>query len=141
MGAWLVEPDGAVVRAGLVTAVAALVGGRLLDEHIAYVTTDVPPPTEPTTPSASVDWHRARTLGRVYAVVEELPYQEKRLKAALRERDVGRLTIKKRGVQVVPEELRRRLALRGDTEATLVLTRVAGKGVALLVEPLPLTRP
>jgi hypothetical protein len=38
-------------------------------------------------------------------------------------------------VQVVPEELRKRLALRGDDEATLVLTRVSGQGTALLVEP------
>ena len=57
-------------------------------------------------------------LARGYEVLEELPYQDKRLKAALRERGIGRLTIKKRGVQVVPEELRRRLALRGDAEAT-----------------------
>ena len=38
-------------------------------------------------------------------------------------------------MQVVPEELRKRLALRGEQEATLVLTRVAGQGTALLVEP------
>ncbi len=135
VGAWLLEPDGAVVRAGLVTAVAALVGGRLLDAHIAYVTTDVPPGEHP----PPLDWPRARLLGRAFQVLEELPYQEKRLKAALRERGVGRLTIKKRGVQVTPEELRRRLDLRGAAEATVVLTRVAGKGTALLVRPLPLT--
>jgi SAM-dependent methyltransferase len=121
VGSYLLEPDGAVIRAGLVTAVAAQVEGRLLDEHIAYVTTDVEPRTH---------------LARGYRVVEELPYQEKRLRAALRERGVGRLTIKKRGVQIVPETLRKRLALRGDAEATLVLTRVAGHGTALLVEPL-----
>ncbi len=69
-------------------------------------------------------------------MLEEVPYREKPLRAALRERGVGRLTIKKRGVSVVPEELRKRLSLRGDEEATLVLTRVAGKGTALLVEPL-----
>ncbi|WP_423805046.1 THUMP-like domain-containing protein, partial [Nocardioides salarius] len=68
--------------------------------------------------------------------LEELPYREKALRAALRERGVGRLTIKKRGVDVVPEELRRRLALSGDAEATIVLTRVAGAGTALLVRPL-----
>ena len=66
-------------------------------------------------------------------MLEELPFQEKQLQAALRERGVGRLTIKKRGVDVVPEQLRKRLALRGDAEATLVLTRVAGQGTALLV--------
>ena len=40
LGRYLYEPDGAVIRAGLVTAVAAVVEGGLLDEHIAYVTSD-----------------------------------------------------------------------------------------------------
>ncbi|GGF42343.1 methyltransferase [Marmoricola endophyticus] len=118
----LYEPDGAVVRAGLVSAVAAQVEGGLLDEHIAYVTSAV----RRTTPFATG-----------YRVLEELPYREKPLRAALRERGIGTLAIKKRGVDVVPEVLRRRLQLQGDTEATLVLTRVAGRGTALLVERLP----
>jgi hypothetical protein len=120
VGAFLYEPDGAVVRAGLVTAVAAGVDGGLVDEHIAYVTSDASFRTP---------------FARGYRVLERLPYREKQLRAALQERGIGRLTIKKRGVQVVPEELRKRLALRGDDEATLVLTRVAGQGTALLVEP------
>ena len=120
VGGFLYEPDGAVVRAGLVTAVAAGVGGGLVDEHIAYVTGDAAYRTP---------------FARGYRVLEELPYREKQLKAALRERSVGALTIKKRGVQVKPEELRQRLALRGDNAATLVLTRVDGHGTALLVEP------
>ena len=119
-GRYLHEPDGAVIRAGLVTAVAARVEGWLVDEHIAYVSSDA----AATTPFA-----------RTFEVLETLPYQEKQLRAALRSRGVGRLTIKKRGVAVVPEQLRTRLALRGDAEATLVLTRVAGKGTALLVRP------
>ncbi len=121
VGAYLYEPDGAVVRAGLVTAVAAATRGGLVDEHIAYVTSDA----DVSTPFA-----------RGYRVVEELPYREKPLKAALRARGVGRLTIKKRGVDIVPEQLRRRLAPSGDAEATIVLTRVAGVGTCLLVEPL-----
>ena len=120
VGAFLYEPDGAVIRAGLVTAVAAGVNGGLVDPHIAYVTSD--------------DSFRT-PFARSYRVVEHLPYREKQLKAALRERGIGRLTIKKRGVQIVPEELRKRLSLRGDEEATLVLTRVAGQGTALLVQP------
>lgn len=120
VGAYLYEPDGAVIRAGLVTAVAAGVDGGLVDPHIAYVTSDASFRTP---------------FARGYRVLEHLPYREKQLRAALHERGVGRLTIKKRGVQVVPEDLRRRLALRGDAEATLVLTRVAGQGTALLVEP------
>jgi SAM-dependent methyltransferase len=120
VGAYLYEPDGAVIRAGLVTAVAAGVGGGLVDEHIAYVTGD--------------DAFRT-PFARGYRVVEHLPYREKHLRAALHERRIGRLTIKKRGVQVVPDELRKRLALKGEEEGTLVLTRVAGQGTALLVEP------
>jgi SAM-dependent methyltransferase len=121
IGRFLYEPDGAVIRAGLVGAVAAGVDGGLLDEHIAYVTSD-------------------RAFGSPFArgfeVVEELPYREKSLKAALHARGIGRLTIKKRGVEVSPDALRRRLSLRGEAEATLVLTRAAGRGVALLVDPL-----
>jgi SAM-dependent methyltransferase len=117
---FLYEPDGAVIRAGLVTAVAAGVDGGLLDEHIAYVTSAQPFSTP---------------FARSYEVLEALPYKEKALRAALRARNVGRLTIKKRGVNVVPEELRRRLALSGEEEATVVLTRAAGKGTALLVRP------
>ena len=120
VGEFLYEPDGAVIRAGLVTAVASGVGGGLVDEHIAYVTGD----------------QAFRTpFARGYRVREELPYREKQLRAALRERGIGRLTIKKRGVAVVPDELRKRLALSGDAEGTIVLTRVAGQGVCLLVEP------
>jgi predicted RNA methylase len=116
---FLYEPDGAVIRAGLVTAVAAGVGGALLDEHVAYVTSE----------------ESFRTpFARGYRVLEELPYREKQLRAALRERGVGRLTIKKRGVDVVPDELRRRLDLSGEAEATIVLTRVAGHGTCLLVQ-------
>ncbi|CAB4726953.1 MAG: methyltransferase domain-containing protein [Actinobacteria bacterium] len=121
LGRFLYEPDGAVIRAGLVTAVAAGVGGGLLDEHIAYV---------------SAEQAFRTPFARGYEVLEELPYREKALRAALRERGIGRLTIKKRGVDVVPEVLRKRLALSGDQEATLVMTRVAGSGTALLVRPL-----
>jgi hypothetical protein len=120
VGAFLYEPDGAVIRARLVTAVAAGVQGHLLDPRIAYVASDAA-------------YHSP--FARSYRVVAELPYREKQLKAALRERGIGTLTIKKRGVDVVPEQLRARLDLRGDEIATIVLTRVGGEGAALLVEP------
>lgn len=117
---FLYEPDGAVIRAGLVTAVAAGVRGGLVDPRIAYLTGD--------------EAFRS-PFARGYRVLEQLPYREKQLRAALRERGIGRLTIKKRGVDVVPEQLRKRLDLTGDAEATIVLTRVGGEGTALLVSP------
>jgi hypothetical protein len=118
---WLYEPEDAVGRAGLVAAVAQEVEGWLVDPHLAYVSSERLVRTPFATP---------------YAVLEELPYREKQLRAALRERGIGTLTIKRRGVDVVPEVLRKRLALRGDAAATVVLTRVAGEGRALLVERL-----
>ena len=63
-----------------------------------------------------------------------LPFKEKQLRAALRARDIGPLTIKKRGVAVTPEALRARLGLRGSTPGTVVLTRTPGSALALLVE-------
>jgi len=120
LGGYLYEPDGAVIRAGLVAEVAAEVQGRLVDPTIAYVTSDVLHPTAFATP---------------YRVLDSMPFGLKRLKAYLRERNVGIATIKKRGTAVVPEQLRRQLDLRGDAETTLVLTRVAGQQQVLVVEP------
>ena len=74
-------------------------------------------------------------FAREFRVVDTLPFKEKALRAALRSRGVGTLTIKKRGVAVTPEDLRRRLHLRGSEQATLVLTRTPGSAAALLVEP------
>lgn len=120
VGSFLYEPDGAVIRAGLVTAVAGLVDGGLIDPHIAWVTANSRQPTP---------------FARSYQVLEHLPYREKLLRAALRERGIGRLTIKKRGVDVVPEQLRKRLSLQGDAEGTIILTRANGQGAVFLVEP------
>ncbi|MCC2309682.1 class I SAM-dependent methyltransferase [Cellulomonas chengniuliangii] len=121
VGAYLYEPDGAVIRAGLVAEVAVAVQGRLVDRTIAYVTSDVLRPT----PAATA-----------YRVLDTLPFGLKRLRTYLRERDVGRLTIKKRGTAVVPEQLRAQLSLRGAAESTIILTRVDGRQQVLVVEPL-----
>lgn len=120
VGGYLYEPDGAVIRAGLVGTVADQVHGRLLDATIAYVTSDALVATGAAT---------------AYRVLDTMPFGLKRLRTALRERGIGRLTIKKRGTAVVPEQLRKQLDLRGDGEATIVLTRIAGSQQVLLVEP------
>jgi len=119
VGRYLLEPDGAVIRAHLVAEACDLVGGRLVDPSIAYVTADTLVPTD---------------FGRWYEVLDELPFSLKRLRERLR--GVGAVTIKKRGTAVEPEQLRRQLKLSGTGEATVVLTRVAGAQTALLVRPL-----
>jgi THUMP domain-like len=117
-GPWLYEPDGAVIRAGLVAEVAAaLPGGRLLDPTIAYIAADAAAPTP---------------FARAYPVTDVLPFSVKRLRALLRGRGVGRVTVKTRGSAVDPEHLRRELRLSGDGSAVVVLTRVAGRPTALV---------
>lgn len=131
VGAYLYEPDGAVIRAGLVGRVAAETGGRLLDPTIAYVTSDAGP-------DATSSGEGDVPVATAYRVLDVLPFGLKRLKGYLRERGVGRVTVKKRGTAVTPEQLRRDLGLRntpGSAEATLVLTRVAGRQSVLVVEP------
>ncbi len=130
VGHYLYEPDGAIIRAGLVAQAAAELGGRLLDRTIAYVTTDSP------APRAAVGSADSADLATGYRVLDVMPFSLKKLKAYLRERGVGRLTIKKRGTAVVPEQLRKQLDLRGTAEATVVLTRIAGSQQVLVVEPL-----
>ena len=125
VGGYLYEPDGAVIRAGLVGTVAHRVRGRLVDPTIAYVTSD-----------ALADRSTWYPYATAYRVLDDLPFGLKRLRTYLRERGVGRLTIKKRGTAVVPETLRRQLDLRGGAEGTVVLTRVAGQQRVLVVEPL-----
>jgi SAM-dependent methyltransferase len=117
---YLYDPDGAVVRAHLVAEYAAMIGGALADQSIAYVYTDSPVPTP---------------YGRGYEIVEALPVAVKRLRAVLRSHRIGRLTIAKRGSALDVEWLRRELRLCGDEEATLILTRVAGAPAAWLCRP------
>ena len=99
-----------------------MVGGTLADPQIAYVYVDAPVATP---------------FARCFEVLEALPFSVKRVRAALRDRSVGRLTIKKRGSPLDPDQLRRQLRLAGDAELTLVLTKVAGAPTALLCRPNP----
>ncbi|RZQ59587.1 THUMP-like domain-containing protein [Amycolatopsis suaedae] len=115
VGQWIVDPDGAVVRAGLVRHYGARHGLWQLDERIAYLTGDTPPPGV-----------------RAFRVLDHGPYREKSLRATLRAHDVGSLEILVRGVDVDPDALRRRLKPRGATPATVVLTRVGRSPMAYL---------
>ncbi|MEV2216295.1 methyltransferase domain-containing protein [Streptomyces sp. NPDC050997] len=122
VGRFLYEPDGAVIRAHLVAEVAEQLDGGLLDATIAYITAD----ERHVTPYASA-----------YEITDQLPFNVKKLKALLREREVGVLTVKKRGSAVEPEELRRKALPKqhGPNSATVFLTRVAGAPTMLLGHP------
>ena len=119
LGAYLHEPDGAVIRARLIGDVARSLEAGTLDPRIAYLTSDA----ALTSPFVSS-----------FRVREELPSDTKALARELRSRAIGRLEIKKRGVDVDPAALRTKLKLRGDAAATLVLTRVGDTRRAILAD-------
>lgn len=111
-GRWIVDPDGAVVRAGLVRHYAARHGLWQLDPAIAYLSGD-----------------RLPDNVRGFEVLEELSFSERRLRQALLARDAGALEILVRGVDLDPDALRTRLRLRGTQPVSVVITRI-GSGAA-----------
>ncbi|MFI6733560.1 methyltransferase domain-containing protein [Nonomuraea sp. NPDC050451] len=121
-GRYVYEPDGAAIRAHLVGEVSEIVNGRLLDPMIAYITGDDPIDTP---------W-AAR-----YEVEDVLPFSGKKLRAALRERLVGNVTIKKRGSAVDIERLRSDLRLNGEKSATIILTRILDKPSVIICDTSP----
>jgi hypothetical protein len=122
LGEYLLEPDGAVIRARLIGDLARSVGGRMLDPTIAWITADAAPSTP---------------FGAAFRVRERFPLDVRTLKRELAARRIGTLEIKKRGVDIDPATFRAKLALRGEESAVLVLTRIAGARVAILADRLP----
>jgi len=119
LGKFIYEPDGAVIRARLIGDLARSIGAHMLDEHIAYMSSDV----DVSTPFAST-----------FEVVEEFALDVKVLAKELKARGIGTLEIKKRGVDIDPAEFRKRLSLSGKNSATLFLTRLGERRVALLAQ-------
>lgn len=127
LGEYLFEPDGALVRAGLVTALCDPLGVWRISPKIAYLTGD-----------ALVTGIAQRAVSQ-YRIVDVLPAGIKALRQALKARNIGKVIIKKRGMDIVPEKVRRQLKLtQGSEPATLVFTRVGEKHVVLLTQPVTL---
>jgi hypothetical protein len=119
-GDYLLDPNPAVTRAGLVAELARATGTWQIDERIAFLAaTDLV-----TTPFA-------RTL----QVLGSGPWREKELAARLRALDIGAIDVRRRGLAGDVDLLRRRLAraLTGGTRrATLVMTRARDRPWALI---------
>ncbi|WP_311258819.1 class I SAM-dependent methyltransferase [Microbacterium sp. WCS2018Hpa-9] len=122
LGAFLHEPDGAVIRARLIGDVARSLDAGMLDERIAYLTSD----TAVTSPFV-----------QSFRVRETMPANPKAISAVLKANDVGSLEIKKRGMDIDPAAFRKKLTLRGDRSATLILTRVGDQRRAILADRVP----
>ena len=114
-GTYIIDPDGAVIRAGLVRHYAHRENLWFLDERIAYLTGD-----------------------RIPAGMSGFPYIEtvplKKLRSVLRDHDCGSVEILVRGVDVDPDRLRQKLRLSGSRPMAVVCTRIGRSGVALVCE-------
>ncbi len=118
-GAYLYEPDPAVIRAHVVATLAAQLGAAQLDPSIAYLT---------------ADHHVATPFARCWRVLEWLPFSLKRLRARLRQLDAGAITVKKRGSPLDTDALARKLSGAGARPLVVVLTQVAGQPAVLICE-------
>jgi hypothetical protein len=122
-GRYLIEPDPSVYRAGLLANLAAALGAWQIDRDIAYLSAN----TAPSSPFV-----------RVWAVEEVVPFSVKGVRRRLRELGVGAVVVKKRGSPLDPQEFERMLRLEGSERRTVVLTRAAGRPVAIICSAQPL---
>ena len=99
LGRYLYEPHAAVLAAHLAGVLCGQHGLTAIAPEIAYLTSDrlIQEP-----------------LLDAFEVLDVLPLDRKQLKAYCRERGLGRLEIKKRGVAVEPEKLRQEIAAAGE---------------------------
>ncbi|MEU0507076.1 class I SAM-dependent methyltransferase [Nocardia sp. NPDC005998] len=114
-GEWIIDPDGAIVRAGLVRHYAAKHGLWQLDPKIAYLTGNSVPEGV-----------------RGFRIIDRLDLREKTLRQELTRRNCGPLEILTRGVDIDPDTLRKRLKPRGTHPYTLILTRLSRSTAAFL---------
>jgi hypothetical protein len=117
---YLYEPDPAVIRAGLVQSLRVLLAASQLDPSIAYLTAD----KEKETPFA-----------RVWKIEDWFPFQLKKMRSYLRERGIGRITVKKRGSPIAPDQLIQSLHPEGEQERVIFITRLRGNPIVIVCLP------
>jgi len=113
----LYEPDPAIIRAGLVTTLAAQLGAHQLSPDIAYLTAETAIPTP---------------FARSWPIITWLPFQLKRLRALVRELDGGLVTVKKRGSPLDTDALARQLRGTGQRSLVVVLSHMLTGPIAVI---------
>ncbi len=106
LGRFVYEPHAALLAAGLSGAWANRHEMSAVAAGVAYLTGDRP-----------VD----DGLGAQFEVIECLPFDLKKLAAALRQRRMGRLEIKHRGLRLDPRQLQQRLRVPGERSGCLIV--------------------
>ena len=121
LGQFLYEPDNSLIRSQLMGEFANQQNLTTVSDGIAYLTSDN---------LTQSPWLKA------YELIENLPLDEGAIRKALATRGIGKLEIKKRGVDITPEQLRPKLKLKGEGAASLILTKVGDARRALIVQPI-----
>ena len=116
---YLSEPAPVLIRSHLFNAAALTCDpqAHLISEGIAYVASDLPLPTPGFT---------------CYEIVAHSEISTGAVRAMLKEHDIGKLTLKLRGVHLDPDAEIKRLKPKGKNSAILFYTRKAGEKIALL---------
>ncbi len=114
---YVYDPDPAVVRAGLLDAVAGRLNLQRLDEADEYLTAD-----------HLVD----SPFVQAFELLAELPNSERQIRQFFRTANAGQVEIKCRHLHMDANKLRRKLSLDGDEALVLVFARVASKARALV---------
>ncbi len=121
LGAFIYDPNPALVRSHLLGGFASENNLWGLSKSIAFL-------------SSNSEIHSPWLRG--FKVLEVLSLDPKRISKRLQELGIGILEIKKRGVDTTPEELRKKLRLKGKVSATLILTKLGEDRRAILCQPI-----
>lgn len=119
IGKYIAEPAPVLIRSHLFNA-AALAhdpNAHLISEGIAYVSSDKPLPA----PGFSC-----------YEVLAHTEIATGAVRSMLKEHDIGKITLKLRGVKLDPDAETKRLKPKGKSSAILFYTRAKGEKVAIL---------
>jgi SAM-dependent methyltransferase len=117
LGPFLVEPDPAVLAADLTGTFAEQFGLGAVSARIPYFVSNVPLESR---------------LAASFEIIDAGPLDRKRLVRILREKEIGALEIKKRGIDLDPDRLRRRLKTVGDQPGALICFPSKGGVIAVL---------
>ena len=119
VGAYILEPDPAVIRAGAIGALAQMTGTHPIADSIAYLTGPEPIPTP---------------FATAFEILDTLPFSDKEIRAWVRRENIGVLEIKQRGLDIDPATFRRTLKLKGDKTATIICTPTSAGAAAFVVQ-------
>ena len=125
LGAYLLDPDPGVIRAGALGALADACQASLIASTDMYLTAAEP---------------SSRAAVRSYKIRVALPYRDRTLGRWLREQGIGRLVVKKRHYPKEPEAVHKELGLRlggKGAEATLVIVSHGKSWLGIVCDPVP----